>query len=213
MFRCEGGDLSKICIFIRVIYIMEIGYKAIVIGGSAGSFSVVTKILSKLHPDFPIPIILCLHRLKHVRSGLVEGINFKSKIPVVEPVDKAKLTGGKAYLAPSNYHLFVEYDGSLSLSTEEPLNHSRPAIDHTLSSAAYVFRNKLIGILLTGANKDGARGMKSIKDKKGLTIVQDPSTCEVDTMPKSALRLFKPDQVLTPEEITVFLNDLIKRKG
>ncbi len=187
---------------------MELPYKAIVIGGSAGSFSVVTKILSKLRSDFPLPIILCLHRLKHVRSGLVEGINLKSKIEVVEPFDKVKIRPGKVYLAPSNYHLFVEYDSTFSLSTEEPLNHSRPAIDHTLSSAAYVYRNKLIGILLTGANKDGAKGMKNVADKKGFTIVQNPDTCEVDTMPKSALRLFKPDRIYSPEEIIFFLNQI-----
>ncbi|MBI9061140.1 MAG: chemotaxis protein CheB [Marinilabiliaceae bacterium] len=187
---------------------MELPFKAIVIGGSAGSFSVVTKILSKLRSDFPLPIVLCLHRLKHVRSGLVEGINLKSKIKVVEPIDKIKIRPGNVYLAPSNYHLFVEYDSTFSLSTEEPLNHSRPAIDYTLSSAAYVFRNKLIGILLTGANKDGAKGMKNIADKKGLTIIQDPDTCEVDTMPKSALKLFTPDKVLSPEEIVNFLNQL-----
>jgi two-component system chemotaxis response regulator CheB len=104
--------------------------------------------------------------------------------------------------------MFIEYDGTFSLSTEKPLNHSRPSIDHTLTSAAYVYRNKLIGIILTGANKDGAKGMKDIADKKGVTIIQDPKTCEMDTMPKSVARLIEPDKVLSPEEILTYLNQL-----
>ncbi|MGQ1890210.1 chemotaxis protein CheB [Thermophagus sp. OGC60D27] len=183
-------------------------FKVVVIGGSAGSFSVVSRMLSQLDPAFPYPIVLCLHRLKHVRSGLVEGLNMKSNIPVVEPYDKDKLQSGVAMLAPSNYHLFVEFDSTISLSTEEVNNHSRPSIDYAFSSAAYAFREKTLGIILTGANKDGAKGMKCIHEKKGYTIVQDPSTCEVDTMPRSALKLFSPNQVLKPEEIVSLLNRL-----
>jgi two-component system chemotaxis response regulator CheB len=151
----------------------------------------------------------CLHRLKHVRSGLVEGLNMKSGIPVVEPFDKDKLKAGVAMLVPSNYHLFVEFDHTVSLSTEEVYNHSRPSIDYAFSSAAYSFREKTLGILLTGANKDGAKGLKSIFDKKGHTIVQDPRTCDVDTMPQAALRLFEPNQVLAPDDIVKVLNGLI----
>ncbi len=182
--------------------------KGIVIGGSAGSFSIVTKILSGIKKDFKYPIIICLHRLKHIRSGLVEGLNMKSNLPVVEPLDKQEIENGKVYLAPSNYHLFVEFDLTFSLSTEKVLNHSRPAIDHTFFSAATSFRNKMIGILLTGANRDGARGIKEVKSKNGYTIIQDPKTCDVDTMTKAALQLFKPDEILSPEEIINFLNRL-----
>jgi two-component system chemotaxis response regulator CheB len=185
-------------------------FKVVVIGGSAGSFSVVSKILSHLDPGFALPLVLCLHRLKHVRSGLVEGLNMKSNITVVEPFDKDKLTPGVAMLAPSNYHLFVEFDSTISLSTEEANNHSRPSIDYVFSSAAYAFREKTLGIILTGANKDGAKGMKSIVDKKGYTVVQDPATCDVDTMPQSALRLFDPHQVLDPDGIINFLNGLAR---
>jgi two-component system, chemotaxis family, protein-glutamate methylesterase/glutaminase len=181
-------------------------YKAVIIGGSAGSFSVVSKMLSKINPDFPLPIILCLHRLKYVRSGLVEGINLRSTIAVEEPFDKEKIKQNRVYLAPANYHLFIEFDHTFSLSTEEPHNHSRPSIDYTMSSAAYAFREKCIGIILTGANKDGAKGMKDIFDKKGYTIVQDPETCDIKTMPQSALKLFNPHDVLGPDQIVNFLN-------
>jgi two-component system, chemotaxis family, protein-glutamate methylesterase/glutaminase len=183
-------------------------FKIVVMGGSAGSFSVVSSILANINPDFKIPIVLCLHRLKHVRSGLVEGLSLKSTIQVLEPNDKQKLEYNRVYLAPANYHLFLELDGSIALSTEESHNHSRPSIDHMLSSAAYVYRDKVLGILLTGANKDGARGMKDIADKKGFTIVQDPATCDIDTMPTSALQLFQPDLIGSPKEIVQYLNAL-----
>ncbi|HBG86301.1 MAG TPA: chemotaxis protein CheB [Marinilabiliaceae bacterium] len=183
-------------------------FKIVVIGGSAGSFSVVSNILAAINPDFKIPIVLSLHRLKHVRSGLVEGLSLKSLIKVVEPNDKDKLMPNTVYLAPANYHLFIELDGTVALSTEEAFNHSRPSIDYTLSSAAYVYREKTLGILLTGANKDGAQGIKDIADKNGYTIVQDPLTADIDTMPKAALRLFTPNEVISPKQIVQFLNSL-----
>lgn len=183
-------------------------FKLIVVGGSAGSFSVVSHILAGLRPDFKLPIVLSLHRLKHVRSGLVEGLSLKSKLKVIEPNDKDKLQQNTVYLAPANYHLFVELDGTVSLSTEESHNHSRPSIDHTLGSAAYAYRDKLLGILLTGANRDGAAGMKEIADNKGFTIVQDPLSCDIATMPNEALKLFQPDRLMNPEDILHFLNAL-----
>ena len=95
-------------------------YKAIIIGGSAGSFQVVTKILHSLPETFPLPLLLCLHRLKHVRSGFVEALSLKSNIPIEEPYDKDQLKPGIAYLAPANYHLFVELINRVALSTAAP---------------------------------------------------------------------------------------------
>ncbi len=185
-------------------------YKAVVIGGSAGSFQGVTKILSQLPQNFDLPIIMCLHRLKHVRNGFVEALCIKSVRPVTEPIDKENIKRGGVYLAPANYHLSVELGNSFSLSTEEMVNNSRPAIDITLETAAYVYRHKLVGILLSGANRDGAAGMMKIKQKGGLTIVQDPEECMIDTMPKSALRLTQIDHVLKIDEIVNFLSELNK---
>lgn len=185
-------------------------YKAIVIGGSAGSFQGIVRILSCLPPDFELPIILCLHRLKHVRNGFVEALSIKSTKPVIEPHDKESIKKGRVYLAPSNYHLSVELGNSFSLSTEEMINNSRPSIDVTLESAAYVFRHKLIGILLSGANSDGAVGMKRIKDRGGLTIIQDPEECMIKTMPTAALNLTEIDYILNTEDITKFITELSK---
>ncbi|WKK83240.2 chemotaxis protein CheB [Marivirga arenosa] len=185
-------------------------YKAIVIGGSAGSFQGITQILSSIPADFSLPIILCLHRLKHVRNGFVEALSIKSIKPVVEPYDKENIKRGKVYLAPANYHLSVELGNSFALSTEEMFNNSRPAIDITLETAAYNYRDKLIGILLSGANKDGALGMKRIKDRKGLTIIQDPEECMIDTMPTAAKKITEIDYVLKVQEIVQFLKELDK---
>lgn len=183
-------------------------YKAIVIGGSAGSFQVITKILSKIPKEFPLPIIICSHRLKHIRSGFIEALSIKSNKEVEEPLDKEPIKRGKVYLAPSNYHLYIEIGNTFALSTEDMVNNSRPSIDLTLETAAYVYKEKLIGILLTGANKDGAKGMKKIADYGGLTIVQEPSECVMDTMPKAALDLTPINYTLKVDEIIKFLMQL-----
>ncbi len=185
-------------------------YKAVVIGGSAGSFQGIVKILSHIPKNFHLPIIMCLHRLKHVRNGFVEALSIKSVVQVVEPNDKELIKKGGVYLAPSNYHMSVELGNHFAMSTEEMINNSRPAIDVTLGTAAYVFRDKLVGILLSGANRDGGLGMKNIKDKGGLTIVQEPSECMIDTMPKAALSLTQIDYTLKIDEIIEFLIELDK---
>ena len=189
---------------------LHTNFKAIVIGGSAGSFQGITKILSQVPKDFPLPIIMCLHRLKHVRNGFIEALSIKSIKDVIEPYDKESIKRGKVYLAPANYHLSIELGHYFSLSTEEMVNNSRPAIDITLETAAYTYKNKLIGILLSGANKDGAHGMKEIKDVGGITIVQDPAECMIDTMPTAALSTTKIDYTLSIDNIIKFLFEIHK---
>lgn len=183
-------------------------YKAVIIGGSAGSFQVVTRILSALPKAFPVPVMLCLHRLKHVRSGFVEALSLKSSIPIEEPYDKDQLKPGRAYLAPANYHMFIELANRVALSTEDAVNHSRPSIDLSFITAANAYREKLIGIILSGANKDGAFGLKKVHDCGGITIVQDPNECEVKTMTTSALQLTKADFVYTTDQIIRFLQKI-----
>lgn len=180
-------------------------YKAVVIGGSAGSFQVVTRILNALPPTFSMPIFLSLHRLKHVRSGFLEALMIKSRIPVIEPDDKEQIRPGRAYLAPANYHMYIELGNRIALSTEEPVHHSRPSIDLSFITASQVYREKLIGIILSGANSDGALGLKKIKENKGLAIVQDPEECQVKTMTESSLRVTQADHIFKTEEIINFL--------
>lgn len=183
-------------------------YKAVVIGGSAGSFQPVTKILATIPKSFPLPIFLCLHRLKHVRHGFVEALSIKSNKPISEPLDKEIIKKGHVYLAPANYHLSLELGNSMSLSTEELYNNSRPAIDLTLETAAQAYGDKVIGILLSGANKDGAYGMMRIKQRGGLTIIQDPNESMINTMPTSAQARTRIDHVLTVDGIIDLLLDL-----
>ncbi len=185
-------------------------YKAIVIGGSAGSFQGITQILANVPKDFPLPMFLCLHRLKHVRHGFVEALSIKSNKVISEPFDKETIKKGAVYLAPANYHMCLELGSTLALSTEDLVNNSRPAIDLTFETASYVYRDKLIGILLSGANKDGAYGMMKIKQRDGLTIVQDPNESMINAMPNAALAATKIDYTLTITQIVNFLYELDK---
>ncbi len=186
-------------------------YKLIIIGGSAGSFQVVTSILASLPNDFKIPVVLALHRLKHVRHGFVEALSIKSGLPVIEPLDKTNIKAGNIYLAPANYHLYVELAGTFALSTEEPVNHSRPSIDLTFITGAYTYKNKTVGIILSGANKDGAFGLKKVKDWGGLTIVQDPEEAQINTMPKAAIERAKQvNHIYKTNQIINFLISLSK---
>lgn len=182
--------------------------KAVIIGGSAGSFQVVTKILASLPETFDLPLFLCLHRLKHVRSGFVEALSIKSTLKIVEPNDKEHIRPGKIYLAPANYHMYIELGNSFALSTEDSVNHSRPSIDLSFFSAAYSYKNKLAGIILSGANRDGALGLKAVKDAGGIAIVQDPRECQVRTMTSASLDATKVDHIYTTDDIIRFLQKL-----
>jgi two-component system chemotaxis response regulator CheB len=183
-------------------------YKAIVIGGSAGSFQVVTRILSAISPNISLPVFLSLHRLKHVRSGFLEALMMKSKIQIIEPNDKEQIRPGKAYLAPANYHMYIELGNRIALSTEEPVHHSRPSIDLAFQTASNVYRDKLIGVILSGANQDGALGLKKVKENRGLTLVQDPKDCQVSTMTEASLNLIKADYVFSSDRIVEFLSKI-----
>jgi two-component system chemotaxis response regulator CheB len=179
--------------------------KIIIIGGSAGSFSVVTRILSVLPNNYNTNIILCLHRLKHIRKGFSEALSMISKNPIVEPFDKEKIKDRTIYLAPANYHLYVSNHNYFTLSIEESVNHSRPSIDVSFASIADVYKEKAIGILLSGANNDGANGLKKIKDLGGITIVQKPEECQVNTMPLAALKICNSHKIMTSTEIIEFI--------
>ena len=183
--------------------------KALIIGGSAGSFQEVIKILSSLPPNFNLPVLLCMHRLKHVRTGFVEALSLKSKLPVSEPFDKEPIKPGHAYLAPANYHMYIDVNHKIFLSAEEAVHHSRPSIDLSFFSAAQCYQDHLTGILLSGANRDGAAGLKSVADHKGTTIVQDPKEAEVPVMPQAALSLFNPTHIMATAQIIDYLKSII----
>jgi two-component system, chemotaxis family, protein-glutamate methylesterase/glutaminase len=182
--------------------------KIVVIGGSAGSYNVVRKILLALPSDFPVPIVLCLHRLKDVRNGFVESLNLNSKIKVKEPEDKDPVRSGYVYLSPANYHLLIEPSHYFALSTEDNINFSRPSLDITFDSAGYSFRDKMAGILLSGANGDGAKGLLSASRNGAFTIVQDPADAKFNIMPNEAIKLFEPCKILSEDGIVDFIKSL-----
>lgn len=180
--------------------------KAIVIGGSAGSIPVISKILSEIPIGFKTPIIICLHRMKNFPEGMKEVISTNFKGTLIEPNDKDPIQCGHAYIAPSNYHLLVNKDGkSLCLSTDDLLNFSRPSIDITYSSFSTAFKKNLLGIILTGANKDGAHGMNCIYKNGGTTIAQNPKECAAPYMPQSAINLNCIQHIFNTEEIIDYI--------
>jgi two-component system chemotaxis response regulator CheB len=182
--------------------------KVIVVGGSAGSFSVVNAILSVLTPGAAPVVALCLHRLRHVKKGFHEALSIKSKLPVKEVSDKELLKAGQVYLAPANYHFSVEPNGRASLSTEPAVNYSRPSIDITMEAFGYAFGPRAIGVLLSGANRDGAQGLRMLHLYGGRSIVQDPESSVMPTMPKSALSLYTAHEVLDEKQISTTLQNI-----
>lgn len=183
------------------LYSIRQNFDFIVIGGSAGSFASIRKILEVIAKDFNIPIMMCLHRLKNKREGFAETLNFFSKLEVIEPQDKSIIQKGKAFLAPANYHLLVEDKQHFSLSEDEPIHFSRPSIDLAFDSASEVYEHKLLAILLSGANTDGTFGVQQVKKRGGTIIVQDPNDCLIKTMTESAIKKSLIDFVLTEVEI------------
>jgi two-component system chemotaxis response regulator CheB len=185
--------------------------QAIVVGGSAGAIEALASILPALPAHFPIPIAIALHVHPSKPSHLAEVLGMHCALPVKEAEDKEQLAPRTVYVAPPNYHLLLEAQGYFSLSVDDPVLFSRPAIDVLFESAADAFGRALVGALLTGASEDGARGLCRIQKAGGLTLVQAPNTAAVRTMPEAALRLCPPDHVLPLNEIGPFLARLDRR--
>jgi two-component system chemotaxis response regulator CheB len=183
---------------------MEKDIEIIVIGGSSGCIPVIMQIIHELPVDFKIPVVIVIHRLKNVDSQLKTMLSPARNI--IEPEDKEPVKAGGIYLAPQNYHLLLEEDKTFSLDYSEPVHFSRPSIDVTFVSASIIYKTKTIGILLSGANNDGAEGIHKIIMNGGMGIVQDPLTAENTAMPVAAININKDVQVLTPEQIvkTIF---------
>lgn len=182
--------------------------KLIVMGGSWGGLQASLAVLSKLPADYPIPIVLVLHRLKNFESNLPDLYRNKLLLMVQEIEEKERIVGGNVYITPANYHALIERDHTFSLDVSEYENHSRPSIDVTFRSAVAVYGAGTAGILLSGASKDGSQGLKEIKDQGGLVIAQDPAEAEVATMPASAIKIIPDCRVMTLTGIHDFLSSL-----
>ena len=186
------------------------GFRAVVIGVSAGGIQALSTLLPLLPKDFSLPILVVQHRLAGSDDYITKSLNQICAMQVKEAEEKEAVKAGCVYLAPADYHLLVERDQTLSLSVDEKVNYSRPAIDVLFESAAYAWSSGLIGIVLTGANSDGAKGLALVKQLGGTAIVQNPDTAEHGTMPRAALA--SADYVLELSKIGDMLEALTARK-
>jgi len=182
--------------------------EAVVIGGSAGSLEALSQILPKLPHDFSLPILIVIHLPPERNSVFAEVLQNKCMIPVREAEDKEPISAGTVYFAPPDYHLLVETTRVLSLSCDEPHLYSRPSIDVLFESAADVFGPALVGIILSGANQDGAQGLKVIAEEGGRAIVQSPDEAGSCPMPLAALETCPMAGVLRAADIAEFLKGI-----
>ena len=162
-------------------------FDLIVVGASWGGLDALTVLVRGLPQDFEVPVVIVQHRGPDAQSFLSDLLQQWTGRKVLEPEDKEPIQPGHIYIAPANYHLLVE-TGHFSLTTEAPVRYSRPSIDVMFGSAAHAYGSRLIGVVLTGANEDGSRGLKCVEEYGGYCVVQDPETAEVATMPEAALR-------------------------
>jgi two-component system, chemotaxis family, protein-glutamate methylesterase/glutaminase len=162
-------------------------YEAIVVGTSAGGFHALSILLENIPPDYFIPIMVVQHRAKDSRELFEEALQRKCRTTIKQADEKEKVQAGRVYVAPPDYHLLVEMDRTFSLSSDSPVQFSRPSIDVLFESAALVFKDQLIGVILTGANNDGAAGITAIRRMGGLTIAQDPAEAEYSFMTQASI--------------------------
>ena len=187
---------------------VDFKYRLIAIGVSAGAMEALSIIIPKLPANFSIPVVIIQHISPQSDNYMTRYLDTISAIRVKEVDEKERIRPGVVYTAPPNYHVLLEEDETFSLSVDERINFARPSVDVFFESAADVYRSHLVGVILTGANNDGSKGLKLIKKVGGLTIVQDPNTAEVDGMPRAAIEATKVDHVLPLEEIGPFLAKL-----
>lgn len=179
---------------------------AFIIGGSAGSLDVLLKVLPVVDITIKFPIIIIIHRKNGSDSLLTELLSSRTRLPVKEIDEKERILPGTVYIAPSDYHLLIEQDHTFSLDYSEKVNYSRPSIDVTFQSAAEVYKQNLVCLLLSGSNADGVNGLKSVKSWGGTVFIQNPETAQVSYMPAQAKIHVEIDRILNIDEIGEFLN-------
>lgn len=182
--------------------------QAIVIGASAGAVQALSAILPPLPGDYPLPVMVVVHVPPDRRNALTELFQTRCAMSVREAEDKEPIAPGVIYFAPPDYHLLVETPELLSLSTDEPVLHSRPSIDVLFESAADAFGEALVGVILTGANQDGAEGLKAVAEAGGVAVVEDPASAAASAMPEAALAAWPAARMMSLEAIGAYLRGL-----
>jgi two-component system, chemotaxis family, protein-glutamate methylesterase/glutaminase len=183
-------------------------YDLVVVGVSAGGLHALCTIVRALPDDFEAALVIVQHRSRD-SDALCEILQECTSLTLAEVVDKASIRAGEVYLAPPDYHVLVE-DGYFSLTVDEPVRYSRPSIDVTFDSAAETYGPGVIGVVLTGANRDGASGLRRIVDEGGAAVIQDPDTAEVGVMPRAAMADVPEAQVVPLEQIASVLVELVR---
>ncbi|MCK5893219.1 MAG: chemotaxis protein CheB [Endozoicomonadaceae bacterium] len=166
---------------------MERTFSAVVIGASAGGIEALDILFSALNKDFSVPVFVVKHIDAGVNNGIIDYLSKSSALPISFSDDQELVENGHIYMAPPGYHMLIEDDHSISLSVDRKITYSRPSIDVLFESAADAFSSRLIGVVLTGANRDGSAGAQRIKQRGGVVLVQEPTTAEYDVMPKAAI--------------------------
>lgn len=182
--------------------------RALVIGTSAGGLDALEYLIPQIPSDSHVPVFVVQHIMAGSDGFFIKKLNKLSKVHVLEPVQGETIQPGMVYIAPPDRHLIVRNNDQLILSSKHKINYSRPSIDVLFESAAHVYHNALMGILLTGANGDGSKGLKYIYDKGGITVVQNPDEAWAPTMPMSAIKLFKPHFVLRIKEMSLIMQNI-----
>jgi two-component system chemotaxis response regulator CheB len=182
--------------------------EAVVIGASAGALEALSAILPALPVGFTLPLIIVVHMPPDRRSVLAELFQAKCRIPVREAEDKEPIRAGTVYFAPPNYHLLIEADKSLALSSDEPVLYSRPSIDVLFESAADAYGSALIAIILTGANQDGAKGMQAVIEAGGIAVIQSPDGAFASAMPEAAIASCPNALVMPLDQIAAYLQEI-----
>lgn len=185
-------------------------FDLVVVGSSWGGLRALNVILEGLPCDFPVPLAVAQHRGTESSEVLVRLLQKHTALAVVEASDKDPVVSGHVYIAAPDYHLLVE-PGSFALSTEGEVRHSRPSIDVLFESASDAYAERLVGVILTGANADGAAGLRKIRNAGGVTVVQDPATADRPEMPEAAVAAVPEAKVLPLEAIAGFLVDACGR--
>ena len=182
-------------------------YSVVGVGTSWGGLAALSKLLRDLPADFGLPVVVVQHRGKDSDRLLAELLQDTTDLRVCEVEDKEPLTPGMVHIAPANYHVLVD-DGYLSLTLDEPVRFSRPSIDVMFASAADTYGPRAIGVVLTGANEDGARGLADIVKRGGLALVQNPRTAEIPIMPQAAVKAVPNAEILELDALAPRLIEL-----
>ncbi len=184
-------------------------YSIVAIGGSAGSLPIILQIIAALSLPCNVSVVVVVHRKSSTDSILVNLLADRTDMEVREVEDKDAIQPGVVYIAPADYHLLIENEKIFALDSSEKVNYSRPSIDVTFNSVAEVFGSRAVGILLSGANADGAEGLAALKNAGGLSIVQDPSTAEVGYMPEQAILQNAASRIVKAAEIGPLVRELL----